>query len=238
MKTARVWPVRALPVAKRLPYCAGVRRPIGSDHELRCHARRAFAQEDATDVTLSAEEQESLTLRVARTRDRDAFAALFDHFAPRLKGYLQRLGLDAGAAEEIVQETMIVLWHKAGLFDPRKSSLATWLYRVARNRRIDLARRQAARSFDQLDPTLQPEAMEEPGAALDARARGERVRAALAGLPDDQREAVRLAFFAGLSHSEISARTGLPMGTVKSRIRLAFGRLRQALEEDPRVDTD
>lgn len=189
-------------------------------------------------MTLSAEEQERLAARVAQARDRAAFAALFDHFAPRLNGYLRRLGLDAGAAEEIVQETMIVLWHKAGLFDPRKSSLATWLYRVARNRRIDLARRQATRTFDQLDPTLQPEGMEEPGTALDARGREQRVRAALDSLPDDQREAVRLAFFAGLSHSEIAERTGLPMGTVKSRIRLAFGRLRRALEDDPRVDTD
>lgn len=188
-------------------------------------------------MTLSADEQEGLAARVAQARDRDAFAALFDHFAPRLKGYLQRLGLDAGAAEEIVQETMIVLWHKADLFDARRSSLATWLYRVARNRRIDHARRQATRNFDQNDPTLQPEEMEEPGAALDTRQRDQRVRAALDGLPDDQREAVRLAFFVGLSHSEISQRTGLPMGTVKSRIRLAFGRLKQALEADPKVDT-
>jgi RNA polymerase sigma factor (sigma-70 family) len=189
-------------------------------------------------MTLSAEEQERLVRRVAETRDRAAFADLFDHYAPRLKGYLQRLGLDVGAAEEVVQETMIVLWHKAALFDPRKSSLGTWLYRVARNRRIDLARRQATRAFDEDDPTLVPEGAEEPGSALDARRREERVRAAMAGLPDDQREAVRLAFFVGLSHSEIAERTGLPMGTVKSRLRLAFGRLRRALEEDPQVDTD
>ena len=188
-------------------------------------------------MTLSGPEQAELARRVAESRDRAAFARLFDHYAPRLKGYLQRLGLDAGAAEEIVQEVMIVLWHKAGLFDARKSSLATWLFRVARNRRIDAARRLAARGIDQDDPTLLPEAPEEPGVELDARQREERVRAALADLPEDQRETVRLAFFVGLSHSEIAERSGLPLGTVKSRIRLAFGRLRRALEADPEVDT-
>jgi RNA polymerase sigma-70 factor (ECF subfamily) len=193
---------------------------------------------DASGMTLPADEQARLAARVAQARDRKAFAELFDYFAPRLKGYLQKLGLEPGAAEEIVQEVMIVLWHKADLFDPQKSSLATWLYRVARNRRIDAARRMSTRNLDEDDPTLQPEPAEEPGPALDARVRDERVRAAMADLPDDQRETVRLAFFVGLSHSEIAERIGLPLGTVKSRIRLAFGRLRRALEGDPKVDTD
>ena len=137
---------------------------------------------------------------VAERRDRGAFATLFDYYSPRLNAYLQRLGADRTTAEEITQEAMVTLWHKADLFDSAKSSLGTWLYRVARNRRID------------------------------AQTREDVLRAAMADLPEEQRALVRLAFFDSLSHSEIAARTGLPLGTVKSRIRLAFSRLRRVLE--------
>lgn len=179
-----------------------------------------------------------LVSRVAAARDRSAFAVLFDHYAPRINGYLQRLGLDARQAEEITQEVMIVLWHKAALFDPAKSSLATWLYRVARNRRIDAVRRDRSHLLDPLDPIFQPDAPEPADDAIDARRREERIRLALAGLPEDQLTLVRDAFFLGLTHSQIAARAGLPLGTVKSRIRLAFARLRRILEDDPKVDVD
>ena len=188
-------------------------------------------------MTLEPTEQARLALRVAQERDRDAFARLFDPFAPRIAGYLQRLGLDAGQAEEMTQEVMVVLWHKAALFDPAKSSLATWLYRVARNRRIDAVRRDRSYLIDATDPIFQPSEEETPDEAMDARQREERVRQAMEELPAEQLELVRLAFFIGLSHSEIAERCGLPLGTVKSRIRLAFARLRRVLEEDPKVDT-
>ncbi len=189
-------------------------------------------------MALSADDQAELARRVALTRDRAAFSALYDHFAPRLNAYLRRLRLDSGAAEEITQEVMIVLWHKAGLFDASKSSLATWLFRIARNRRIDMARRDSTRTLDPDDPYFQPDASPEPGIAMDARKRDERIRAAMQGLPEEQLELVKLAFFIGLSHSEIAERCGLPLGTVKSRIRLAFARLKRALQDDPGVDTD
>lgn len=179
-----------------------------------------------------------LAARVASERDRQAFGELFDHFAPRINGYLMRLGMDRGASEELAQEVMIVLWQKAHLFDPAKSSLSTWLFRVARNRRIDAKRRDRSALLDPEDPMFQPEAPEPADQSVDATRRDARIRAAMADLPEDQRELVRYAFFNGLSHSEIAAETGLPLGTVKSRIRLAFARLRKAIEADPEVDTD
>jgi RNA polymerase sigma factor (sigma-70 family) len=179
-----------------------------------------------------------LARAVAEDRDRAAFAELFDYFAPRIKSYLQRLGMASPQAEELMQEVMIALWHKAGLFDPSKSSLATWLFRVARNRRIDALRRDRSGLIDPTDPALHPTAPASPNETMDAEQRDARVRLAMESLPQEQIELIRMAFFIGLSHSQIAEQTGLPLGTVKSRIRLAFGRLRKALDEDPGVDTD
>jgi RNA polymerase sigma-70 factor (ECF subfamily) len=189
-------------------------------------------------TTISPGDLAGLVERVARHRDREAFTRLFDHFAPRINGYLQRTGSEAGMAEDIAQDTMAVLWHKAHLFDPAKSSLATWLFRIARNRRIDLRRRDRSHRIDANDPYLLPEAEEAPDVGLDGRRRDERVRAAMTGLSPEQLELLQLAFFIGLTHTQISERTGLPLGTVKSRIRLAFGKLRAILDADPMVDTD
>jgi len=169
---------------------------------------------------------------VAVRRDQKAFAELFDYFAPRLKAYLRRLGMEPSQAEEMTQEVMIVLWHKAALFDPVKSSLATWLFRVARNRRIDALRRDKSSLLDPDDPALQPSQAEAADDALDAEQRDERVRKAMLDLPEEQALLVRQAFFLGKSHSQIADDTGLPLGTVKSRIRLAFSRLRRTLEND------
>ncbi len=180
----------------------------------------------------------TLARAVADERDKAAFAELFDYFAPRIKSYLQRLGMEASQAEELMQEVMIVLWHKAGLFDPAKSSLATWLFRVARNRRIDALRRDRSGLLDAEDPALHPAQPEAPDHAITVEQRDARIRQAMSALPAEQIELIRLAFFLGLSHSQIADETGLPLGTVKSRIRLAFGRLRKALEDDPGVDTD
>lgn len=187
---------------------------------------------------MTSEEMAELAQRVASRRDSAAFARLFDFFAPRLKAYLRKLGLEPAAAEELCQEVMITLWHKAGLFDPNKSTLSTWLFRIARNRRIDLARRNKGDALDPDDPILQPEPEAMPDEGMDAAMRDERVRLALETLPAEQFEAIRYAFFLGYTHSQISEVTGLPMGTVKSRIRLAFARLKATLEADPAVDTD
>jgi len=172
----------------------------------------------------------ALVAAVAARRDQAAFARLFDHFAPRLKGYLLRLGTEATTAEEITQEVMVTLWKKAALFDPQISSVATWLYRIARNRRIDVLRRDRLTFLDTEDPALEPVDDTDLDAQVDLQQREEAVRTALNSLPEEQLALVRLAFFDGLSHSQISERTGLPLGTVKSRIRLGFTRLRRILE--------
>src|SRR5262249_22988241 len=145
---------------------------------------------------------------------------------------------DPATAEEIAQETMATLWRKAALFDPSKSSLSTWLFRVARNRRIDGVRRIRSEVLDEAEPALLPERPLDPLALLAVQSRDDAVRAALGVLPDEQLALVRLAFFEAMTHSEIAARTGLPLGTVKSRLRLAFTRLRRALEASGIVDAE
>ena len=180
----------------------------------------------------SPDEYAAMVEAVAATRDRTAFARLFDYFAPRVHAYLLRLRLEPVAADELTQEVMTTLWQKAALFDRRKSSVATWLFRIARNRRIDAHRREREEQpvdghvLNVPDPALMPDDN------VDAAQRDRMVRTALDLLPPEQLELVRLAFFDGLSHSEIAERTGLPLGTVKSRLRLAFSRLRRALDDD------
>ena len=184
-----------------------------------------------TPRSLTAREQNELILAVAQRRDKEAFTALFDHFAPRLNAYLQRLGSDAASAEELIQDVMRVLWLKADLFDAAKSSASTWLYRIARNRRIDTLRRERLEFFDPQDYNLdQPSEERAADITMDGWQREQKVREALELLPQDQLDLVRLAFFEELSHAQIAEKTGLPLGTVKSRIRLAFTRLRRLLE--------
>lgn len=173
---------------------------------------------------------------VAENQDRSAFAELFNHFGPRVKAYLIRLGSDDTMAEEVTQDVMVTVWRKAALFDRSKSSAATWLFRIARNRRIDMLRRKRTVNVDTETMVIEDENLPDPNETLDEDKRQSRIRKALAQLPEQQLQLVELAFFTELSHSQIAEETGLPLGTVKSRIRLAFGRLRRVLEEDDQVD--
>lgn len=172
-------------------------------------------------------------LAVAQRRDREAFARVFDHFAPRIEAYLSRLGVDPVSAEEIAQDTLMTVWRKSDLFDPTKSSPSTWIYRIARNRRIDVARRDRMTYMDPMEEafTSVPDDAAAADQLMDGQQREDMVRAAMKSLPEEQLSLVRLAFFQGRSHSEIAEETGLPLGTVKSRIRLAFTRLRRTLEK-------
>ncbi|MGL4637345.1 MAG: sigma-70 family RNA polymerase sigma factor [Beijerinckiaceae bacterium] len=172
-----------------------------------------------------------LVRAVADHRDRDAFTRLFDFYVPRLESYLMRLGADQASAQEISQDAMMTVWRKAALFDPAKSSFTTWLYRIARNRRIDVARRDRLDYIDPMDSAFESVAEDiQIDRAMDMQQREEVLRSAMQELPEEQLSLVRLAFFESLSHNSIAERTGLPLGTVKSRIRLAFTRLRRALE--------
>ncbi|MEO0466481.1 MAG: sigma-70 family RNA polymerase sigma factor [Pseudomonadota bacterium] len=171
--------------------------------------------------------------RIAETQCRTSFATLFEFFAPRIKAYMQQLGSDASQAEELAQEVMVTVWRKAGQYDATKASVSTWIFRIARNRRIDLHRRTNKPELDPEDPMLRPPEPETPDATFDRAQLEETVRDKLATLPPDQLELLRAAFYQGLSHSEIAKAFDLPLGTVKSRIRLAFNKLRGQLEGDP-----
>lgn len=163
-------------------------------------------------------------------QDRDAFARLFAFYAPRVKAYLLRLNSSDSLAEELAQEVMLTVWRKASLFDRSQASASTWIFRIARNRRIDAARRADKPDLDGEDPALAPSAPASPDEALASGERSTRVQEAMAGLPQEQIALLRLAFFDGLSHRDIAERIGVPLGTVKSRLRLAFDKLRKRLD--------
>ena len=172
----------------------------------------------------------ALIRAIAEDRDRAAFAELFVRYAPRLKAYMRRLGAADEVAEEIVQETMLMVWRKAALFDPARAGASTWIFTILRNLRIDMMRRTRP-----LPPELDTLAEEvEPAEAdslIDAARRSARLRAALASLPPEQAEVVRLSFFDERPHAEIERALGIPLGTVKSRLRLAMIKLRSVLED-------
>ncbi|ABG30388.1 RNA polymerase sigma-70 factor, ECF subfamily [Roseobacter denitrificans OCh 114] len=166
--------------------------------------------------------------RIRDDQDRAAFAELFDHFAPRVKGFLIKSGADSTLAEECTQDVMATLWHKSHQFDPSRASVATWIFTIARNRKIDLLRRN--RRPEPEDLTWGPEAEPDQAEVLGLQQESEILVSALAALPPAQRELIEKAYFGDLTHSEIAAQTGLPLGTIKSRIRLALDRLRHAMK--------
>ena len=170
-----------------------------------------------------------LLIAVGTSRDQEAFTVLFDHLRPRVQAQMVRLGLATIAAEDVTQDVMETIWRKAHLYDPQKSAAITWVFQIARNRCIDLRRRSREFSFAAEDFFAIPDPAEGSDDCLDTAQRKERVRLALDALPQEQFALVRLAFFEGLSQSAIAKRLGLPLGTVKSRLRLAFARLRGVL---------
>jgi RNA polymerase sigma factor (sigma-70 family) len=165
--------------------------------------------------------------RVRDAQDEAAFVELFAHFAPRVKAFLMKSGASPSLAEECAQEVMATVWHKAHLFDPARASVATWVFTIARNRRIDALRRQRRPEPEELDwgPAPEPDQADVMGLQQES----EKLAVAIRALPKKQRELIERAFFGELSHSEIAAETGLPLGTIKSRIRLALERLRHAM---------
>jgi RNA polymerase sigma-70 factor (ECF subfamily) len=179
----------------------------------------------ADDPTLSG-----CIVRIAQRGDRDAFAHLFHHFAPRVKSYLMRLGATPDAAEELAQETLLTVWRRAAAFDPGRAAASTWIFTIARNLRIDLSRRDGRAPTANNSPEMS-DAPARPDEALSAIEDKTRIGIAVASLPREQAQVISLAFFADKAHSEIAGELGLPLGTVKSRLRLAMARLRGALAE-------
>lgn len=181
--------------------------------------------------SLETASHEELVVRIAERKDKNAFKALFDYFAPRLKSYLINLGLTGEKAEDVAQDVMITLWQKASQFNPEKAKVSTWIFRIARNRHIDLIRKQKypeVNADDHMGDMVAPEKTDQP---LEGAQTANLIQRAMSKLKSDQQDVIKLSFFEELSHSEIAERLELPLGTVKSRIRTAFQTLRREIGE-------
>ncbi|MCL3881870.1 sigma-70 family RNA polymerase sigma factor [Marivita sp. GX14005] len=161
-------------------------------------------------------------------RDEAAFIRVFEYFAPRVKAFLMRTGLDPALAEECAQDVLVTVWKKAHLYDASRANPSTWVFTIARNRKIDILRKQKRPEPEDLP--WGPEAEPDQSDILELQQDSERLAQALRDLPPKQRELIEKAYFGDLSHSEIADQTGLPLGTIKSRIRLALERLRHAMK--------
>jgi RNA polymerase sigma-70 factor (ECF subfamily) len=181
----------------------------------------------------SADDMKQWLKAVAEHEDRGAFGRLFQYFAPRIASFMERGGLNAAEAEEISQETMVVVWRKAALYDPAQAGVSTWVFTIARNLRVDLARKASRTSAGvaaMRELPMRLEASVEDMAL--ASERDARVRSAMATLSPEQATVLRLSFFAEKPHAEIAKELSLPLGTVKSRTRLAMAKIRAILERE------
>lgn len=193
-------------------------------------ARRVFDHTVRTADPVMRERHADQMAAIAERRCRHAFSELFSYYAPRVKAFMLRLGAGDAEAEELAQEVMIAVWQKAAMYDRNQASVSTWIFRIARNRRIDAQRRQRRPELSADDPVLLPPEIQTPDECLARDQLDTLVRDRLTSLPQDQLILVQAAFYDGLSHSEIARAFNLPLGTVKSRIRLAFMRLKGELE--------
>jgi len=223
------------PFVARRAYKRGPRDQAAAGETMRTDGMGGKGNSRPAGETLSDAERArfaDLLVAVATRQDRNAYSELFAYYAPRVKSYLLRLGADSALAEEIAQDVMVTVWRKAGLFDRAQASVSTWIFRIARNRRIDLFRRSKRPELDPEEEMVLPSGVPAPDARIEAMETEGRVRAAMKDLPEEQVLLLKLAFYEGLSHSEIAARLGTPLGTVKSRIRLAFARMKARLGDE------
>ena len=173
----------------------------------------------------------NLLVQVSQQRDRKAFMQLFEHFAPRVKSYLLRLGAKDGDAEDLMQEVMLTVWHRAHQYDRSKARASTWIFTISRNKRIDAIRRERRPEIDLNDPALVADGPAEPDRAFETSEWSAVVKRAIEKIPPEQAELLKLSFFEEKSHDAIAKQLDLPLGTVKSRIRLAVSKLRRNLED-------
>jgi len=214
----------ASPIAWDVQLCTSVQGPV------RPHRCGAFMDETAGNA-LTDPPPEQLITCIAQSQDKAAFAMLFDAYMPRVKYYLIRNGATTELAEELAQEALLTVWRKAKYFSANRGTASAWIFTIARNLRIDEARRNKraqlyamVHEFDEVDP-------DRPDDLVNTAEHAKRVRSAMNDLPDDQFEVVKWSFVEGAAHNEIAERLGLPLGTVKSRLRLAMRRMRKSLED-------
>ena len=195
-------------------------------------ARAVVRKDDAEREPKSTPESAvhaALIVAIASRHDRSAFKSLFEFYAPRIKTWLIRRGATPDLAEEIAQDALLTIWKKAALFDPDRATAAAWIFTIARNLRIDKARRDNRERLNAIYDSQIVDEAERPDDIFDADEAGERVRAAMAALSTEQMRVVQLSFFEGRAHGDIAQALSIPLGTVKSRLRLAMRTLRQKL---------
>jgi RNA polymerase sigma-70 factor (ECF subfamily) len=185
----------------------------------------------ATLDPMAAQEMNEWMKAVAASQDRQAFARLFHYYAPRIKAYLMRMGATGQVAEELAQETLLALWRRAESFDPQQASLSTWVFTIARNRWIDVVRREKHPEIGPEEFAMGGDPAPLPDRIYQKNQESERIRLVLDQLPDEQAELIKLAYFQDMAHGKIVEVTGLPLGTVKSRLRLALEKLRRELKD-------
>jgi RNA polymerase sigma factor (sigma-70 family) len=192
------------------------------------HSRPAAA---SIPVVSEKEAMAGLIEQIARRQDRSAFIQLYKHFAPRVKSFLIGKGLNSATAEDVLQEVMLAIWQKSHLYNPAKAAVSTWIFAISRNKYIDRLRREQRQQCESDEPDLRAgDTMESTDEVLQQENKNA-VHEALTRLRPEQQEVVVLSFIKGLAHSEIAQHLSLPLGTVKSRIRLAFQHLRNDLGE-------
>ena len=209
--------------------------PIWSSGNVISHLRRRAIVGPKTeravssvDVDLSSKSMNDLLVDVGR-QDQAAFRAIFDHFAPRLKAFLMGQGTSPQMAEEVVQETMVKIWRKADQYEPARAAASTWIFTIARNMRIDHLRKFNRPEPDMNDPAFVPDPEPLATETISQSQDAAQLHAVMAELSEDQRAVLKLAYFEDKAHPEIAEALNIPLGTVKSRIRLALKNIRSTI---------
>lgn len=190
---------------------------------------KGFSGNEKTEDTAATHEDSILS--VAKEQNRKAFIALYEHFAPRIKSFMMKSGvITPDTAEELAQETMLTVWKQAGSFNPEKARASTWIFTIARNKKIDYLRKNRRALPDKEEIAFDTGAESiDSGDMLNQAEEASIIEDALAGLPEEQAALIKKAFFEDKTHNDIASEENIPLGTVKSRIRLGLERLRHKL---------
>ena len=171
-------------------------------------------------------------LNIAESHDIGSFKKIFEYFSPRLKSFLMKSGAEESIAEEIIQETMTIIWTKADYYDPKVASPSTWIYTIARNKKIDILRKSRKAILEDIETAVLPAVEPKTEENIEHDQKFDLIAQQLDSLPKDQLDLLKMNFFEEKSHGEISELTGIPLGTVKSRIRLALEKIRGKLDKN------